>query len=92
MNQKPYKRKIGVTIVPQLWICAALWPFLFYLGLSDLTQFHFYLSLLFICSTYYSVHQGLYAFKHKEYSDFIVLTIVPVTLPMLLFVLYLSNR
>ena len=92
MRREPYKRKIGVMLVPHLWIGAALWPFLLYLGLSDLTEFYFYLSLFFIGSTAFCIHQGWNAYKHSEYSDFAVLAVVPILLPMLLFAWYLMRN
>jgi len=92
MSQRPYKRKIGTVLVPHLWIGAAIWPILLFLGLSDLTEFYFYLSLFFIGSTAFCIHQGWYAFKHGEYSDFVVLTVVPFILSMLILVWYLTSN
>ena len=92
MSQEPYKRKIGVMLVPHLWIGAAIWPFMLVLGLDDMMQFHFYLALFLMCAAFYSMNQGWYAYKHREYSDFAVLAVVPILLPMLLFAWYLIRN
>lgn len=91
MNQEPYLRKISVFMVPHIWIGAGVGPFYFYFGLDDFTEMDIYLSLFFISVTIYSISQGWYAYQHREYSDFAVLAVVPVILPMILLWVYLSK-
>lgn len=87
-----YKRKIPVLMVPHIWIGAALSPYFFYLGLEDLTSYHFYLSIFFLAVVNYSIYKGCHAFQHRIYSDFFMLAIVPIALPIVLGIYFLSLR
>lgn len=82
--QGTYQRTIPVLMVPHLWIGATFAPLLLYLGLDDLTGYEFYLALFFIFAASYSIREGCIAFQHKVYSDFIMLTFMPILLPSLL--------
>ncbi|WP_341503711.1 hypothetical protein [Gallaecimonas sp. GXIMD4217] len=82
MSANEYKRKIGVKMVPHIWIGAAFWPFLFVLGLEDLTRYHFYLALFFLLASAFSIRNGFQGLRHGIYSDFVMLALIPILLPV----------
>jgi len=83
-KQGSYHRRIKVAMVPHIWIQATFAPVLIVEGTSDFAQFHFYLGLFFLCVAAYSIYKGISALSVKIYSDFIMLALIPIILPLVL--------
>jgi len=81
-----YQRKVKATVVPHIWIGAACWPFILYVGVTEFSGNGLYilLSLFFLTVTALTVYHGITALRHDVYSDFIMLSIVPLALPAIL--------
>ena len=77
-----YKRRIPVAMVPHIWIGSTFGPLLLYIGTQDFTSYEFYISIFFLAVAAYSIYKGIDAFKHGIYSDFIMLALIPMLLPV----------
>lgn len=83
-KQGSYHRRISVGMVPHIWIQATFGPFLIVEGLNDFTEFYFYLGVFFLCVASYSIYKGVSALFVKIYSDFVMLALIPIALPLML--------
>jgi hypothetical protein len=93
MENFEYERKITVGMVPYIWIGAAFWPFILLVGVTEFSSYGYNipLAMFFIFLKIFSIFQGLKAFKHGIYSDFIMLAVIPFMLPILLGTYYCLN-
>lgn len=91
MEHFEYERKITVGMVPYIWIGAAFWPFILIVGVTEFSSYGYNipLAMFFIFIKIFSIFQGIKAFKHRIYSDFIMLAAIPFMLPIILGVYYL---
>ena len=82
MEEASYERSITVPMVPHVWIASGFGPILLFIGVRDFSGYEFYISIFFLMITFYSIYEGMCAFKQAIYSDFIMLAIIPITLPI----------
>ncbi|SET22169.1 hypothetical protein [Thalassotalea agarivorans] len=83
-----YQRIVSVKALPHIYIGATICPFLLWAGVEDLTDYSFWAGLFFVGTTLFTLFDGYRALKHKVISDFIMLFVVPIALPVALVVYY----